>query len=94
MALKEHNKLRVGTGRATPTKFEPPRLGVDMPQSLFAPSVSVKETPRPHEFIRRTNNHTQYLDYASGTCLDNGRANPTAGCSVVFGSSTPQANAI
>ncbi|KAB8213079.1 ribonuclease H-like domain-containing protein [Aspergillus novoparasiticus] len=79
---------RAGTGRVIPTKFQPPSTS-DTPQSLFPPGISSRGIPSVCRFIHRTNNEL-FLIYTDGACLDNGRANPRAGCSFVFKPSTPQ----
>ncbi|KAJ5383055.1 hypothetical protein N7517_000966 [Penicillium concentricum] len=91
-ALREDNKLRVGTGRMIPANFKPPRPVVVRTQRFVS--------PRPHDFIRHIEHHTQFLIYTHGACLDNGRAGfaiysimmclsngqsrPRAGCAFVF----------
>lgn len=79
--------LRFGTGHVIPTRFVPPNHD-DTPQSLFPPSTNFTAIPPVNRFIRRTDNE-QLLIYTDGACLDNGRANPKAGCSFVFKPSTP-----
>ncbi|KAE8132728.1 ribonuclease H-like domain-containing protein [Aspergillus pseudotamarii] len=81
-------RLRVGTGRVIPTRFHPQNT-TDTPQSLFPPGTSTNASPHVRRFIHRTNAN-QFLIYTDGACLDNGRANPRAGCSFVFKPSTTQ----
>ncbi|PIG85502.1 hypothetical protein AARAC_011077 [Aspergillus arachidicola] len=75
-------RLRVGTGRVIPTKFHPQNTR-DTPQSLFPPGISTSASPHVSRFIHRTN-PKQFLIYTDGACLDNGGANPKAGCGIVF----------
>ncbi|PKY04809.1 ribonuclease H-like protein, partial [Aspergillus campestris IBT 28561] len=71
-----------GTGRVIPTAFDPPGV-TDLPGSLFSPKFTYGARPRVCRFIDRTN-ATRFLIYTDGACLDNGGANPRAGCSFVF----------
>ncbi|KAB8256294.1 ribonuclease H-like domain-containing protein [Aspergillus pseudonomiae] len=87
-AFDNMTRLRVGTGRVIPTKFHPDNTR-DTPQSLFPSGVSYNSSPAVCRFIHR-NNAKQLLIYTDGACLDNGGANPRAGCSFVFKSSTIQ----
>lgn len=80
-------KLRAGTGRVLFTKFTPPNDTVS-PSSLFTPGMAVKATPVTTRFINRSD-PTQLLIYTDGACLDNGRANPRAGCAFVYRPSVP-----
>ena len=48
----------------------------------------MKATPPVHRFIRRNGEQNQFLIYTDGACLDNGGANPRAGCSFVYRNST------
>ncbi|KAJ1713386.1 hypothetical protein G4B84_011354 [Aspergillus flavus NRRL3357] len=75
-------RLRVGTGRVIPTKFHP-RNTRDTPQSLFPPGICTNASPNVSRFIHRTN-PKQFLIYTDGACLNNGGANPKAGCGIVF----------
>jgi len=78
----DYNDPRVGTGSIIPKKFRPPKA-TDTPQSLFPAAKSFKATPTVQRFIRRTN-AKQLLIYTDGSCINNGGANPRAGCSFVF----------
>jgi ribonuclease HI len=73
----------VGTGRVIPTKFHPPNPS-DTPESLFPLRIGEMSMPPVHRFIRPSNTATQFLIYTDGACLDNGGANPRAGCAFVF----------
>lgn len=73
----------VGTGRVIPTKFHPPNSS-DTPESLFPLSIGRRSSPHVRRFIRSSNVGTQFLIYTDGACLDNGGANPRAGCAFVF----------
>ncbi|KAE8341835.1 hypothetical protein BDV24DRAFT_163058 [Aspergillus arachidicola] len=75
-------RLRVGTGRVIPTKFHPQNTR-DTPQSLFPPGIITSASPHVSRFIHRTN-PKQFLIYTDGACLDNGGANPKAGCGIIF----------
>ncbi|KAE8306952.1 ribonuclease H-like protein [Aspergillus transmontanensis] len=75
-------RLRVGTGRVISTKFHP-RNTRDTLQSLFPPGISTNASPHVSRFIHRTK-PKQFLIYTDSACLDNGGANPKAGCGIVF----------
>ncbi|KAI3144228.1 hypothetical protein CBS147326_1232 [Penicillium roqueforti] len=81
------SELRVGTGGVFPTKFMPPNPN-DTPKSLFPLTKSENALPPVYRFIRRNSQKTQFLVYTDGACLDNGGANPRAGCSFVYRNST------
>ncbi|KAJ5959149.1 uncharacterized protein N7479_006299 [Penicillium vulpinum] len=78
---------RVGTGRIFPTKFNPPNAS-DTPRSLFPLSRIDRAIPPLIRFIRRNAGNNQFLVFTDGACLDNGGANPRAGCCLVFRNST------
>jgi ribonuclease HI len=77
---------RAGTGRVFPTKFSTSNPS-DTPQTLFPLRRTENATPPVYRFIRR-NGETQFLIYTDGACLDNGGANPRAGCCFVYRNST------
>ncbi|KAJ5383404.1 hypothetical protein N7517_001315 [Penicillium concentricum] len=72
----------VGTGRIFPTKFNPPNPS-DTPNSLFPLTRSERASPPVYRFIRRGQTN-QFPVYTDGACLDNGGANPRAGCCFVY----------
>lgn len=78
---------RVGTGRIFPTKFNPPNPN-DTPKSLFPLTRTENAAPAVHRFIRHSAENNQFLIYTDGACLDNGGANPRAGCCFVYRNST------
>lgn len=77
-----------GLGRVIPNKFKPPKA-TDTPQLLFPQRIGVKALPPVHRFIHR-NDPSQFLIYTDGACLNNGGANPKAGCAFVYRSPAPQ----
>ncbi|CAG7967516.1 unnamed protein product [Penicillium nalgiovense] len=77
---------RIGTGHVFPTKFYP-SIPSNTPQTLFPLRRTRNATPPVYRFIRR-NDETQFLIYTDGACLDNGGANPRAGCCFVYRNST------
>ncbi|EHL01310.1 putative Ribonuclease H [Glarea lozoyensis 74030] len=66
-----------------PREFHPPRLA-DTPDSLFSQRV-LPGMARPR-FVRKTDKN-QVIFWTDGACLNNGKANPSAGGGFVF--STP-----
>lgn len=76
-----------------PSTFHPPSIS-DTPANLFkhakktqtlripGQNASIQCTPH-HRFVRRTDSD-EFLVYTDGACLNNGQANPTAGCAFVF----------
>lgn len=80
------HELRIGTGRVLPERFVPPDPN-DSPRVLFPPGVSKRGIPWAHRYIRKTN-MSEFLIYTDGACLNNGQADPRAGCSFVFRDST------
>ena len=81
-APSSRGEPRVGTGRVFPTKFKPSNPS-NTPQTLFPLRKTHNATPPVYRFIRR-NNENQFLIYTDGACLDNGGANPRAGCCFVY----------
>lgn len=73
---------RVGTGRVIPSRFFP-RNPRDTPQTLFPEGKSPSGSPQTTRFIHRQRPDT-FLVYTDGSCLNNGIANPRAGCAFVF----------
>ncbi|PLN78387.1 ribonuclease H-like domain-containing protein [Aspergillus taichungensis] len=75
-------------GSVIPTKFHPLWTS-DTPESLFPPGLGYDAMPIVRRFIHRTET-TRLLIYTDGACLNNGGANPRAGCSFVFKNSAPE----
>ncbi|PWY66373.1 ribonuclease H-like protein [Aspergillus sclerotioniger CBS 115572] len=82
------NDLKVGTGLVLPTKFHPPNPD-DTPKDLFPSGMRRNAVPPVTRFIRDTD-RDQFLIYTDGACVDNGGANPRAGCGVVYKPFTPK----
>ncbi|KJZ68522.1 hypothetical protein HIM_12087 [Hirsutella minnesotensis 3608] len=74
--------IRRGTGRVSPTRFNPPSPTCT-PGELFPAGISRRATPFVSRFIRRDDSR-QALIYVDGACLDNGQAKPKAGWAFVF----------
>jgi ribonuclease HI len=72
---------KTDTRRVFPIKFSPQKGGT--PQSLF-PLRTLKGTSLRRFFKKSQTGNKQFLVYTDGACLNNGAANPRAGCSVVF----------
>ncbi|KAL3470223.1 ribonuclease H-like domain-containing protein [Aspergillus californicus] len=76
----------LNTEPVIPTKYTPPNAS-DTPQTLFPPGLSNRAIPPVLRFLHATDTQ-QFLIYTDGACLDNGQANPRAGCSFVYRPST------
>ncbi len=76
------------TGPVIPVKYKPPRDG-DSPQTLFRARRSTKAIPPVIRFIHASD-PKQFLIFTDGACLNNGQANPKAGCSFVYRPSTEE----
>ncbi|KAL2863215.1 ribonuclease H-like domain-containing protein [Aspergillus lucknowensis] len=76
----------VNTEPVIPGKYKPPRDG-DSPQTLFPAGWSTESSPPVLRFIHASD-PKQFLIFTDGACLNNGQANPRAGCSFVFRPST------
>jgi ribonuclease HI len=63
-----------------PTMFHPPKQ-TDTPTTLFA--IGTRPTVTGPRFIRKTNPH-QIIIWTDGACINNGQANPSAGCAFVY----------
>ena len=72
-------------GSILPTKFHP-RMTDDTPEIMFPPSLAFNARPIALRFIHQIKT-TMFLIYTDGACLNNGGANPRAGCSFVFSTS-------
>ncbi|OGE51759.1 hypothetical protein PENARI_c012G08290 [Penicillium arizonense] len=75
-------RTRVISKTSIPTEFVP-RHGNDTSDSLFQPGTTTKASPVPRRFINQ-DDANEFLIYTDGCCLNNGQANPRAGCSAVF----------
>jgi ribonuclease HI len=65
-----------------PTEFVP-RYGDKTSYWPFQPGTTTKASPVPRRFVNQ-DNPNEFLIYTDGCCLNNGQANPRAGCSAIF----------
>jgi Ribonuclease HI len=75
--------LRIGTGRVIPIKSHAQKHHVT-PQSLYPPRGPFSNAPGRGQRFVHLDDPKQFLIYTDGSCLNNGQANPRAGCSFVY----------